>query len=237
MPHREKEKPFEMRKTKTIVITGCSRGLGRAMVRGLEARGHLVCGFARDAGALSSLGDSDRFRVADVSDDGAVKQVAREFIEWFGAPDILVNNAAVINANAPLWKVGAEEFSRLLSINLGGIANTVRWFGPSMMEQGRGGIVTFSSTLGCTTSSDVAPYCATKWGVEGLTRALAQDLPPGMAAVALNPGVIDTDMLRSCLGPAAASHLSPESWAEAAVPFLERLGPEHNGQSLTVPGQ
>ena len=80
-----------------------------------------------------------------------------------------------------------------------------------------------------------APYCATKWGIEGLTAALASELPAGLAAVALNPGIIDTRMLRSSFGDAAGAYPKPEQWASAAVPFLATLGPRHNGQALTVP--
>ncbi len=66
-------------------------------------------------------------------------------------------------------------------------------------------------------------------------KALAAELPRGMVAVPLNPGIIDTDMLRSCFGEAAASYPDPSRWAETAVPFLLSLGPEHNGEPLTVP--
>jgi NAD(P)-dependent dehydrogenase (short-subunit alcohol dehydrogenase family) len=80
----------------------------------------------------------------------------------------------------------------------------------------------------------VAPYCATKWAIEGLTRALAQELPAGLAAIPLNPGIIDTDMLRSCFGGEAGSYPSPNEWAETAVPFLLQLGPKDNGKPLSV---
>ena len=93
----------------------------------------------------------------------------------------------------------------------------------------------FSSGWGRSVSPEVAPYCATKYAIEGLTKALAAELPEGMAAVPLNPGVIDTDMLRSCFGKEAAAYPSPEEWADAAVPFLLRLGPKDNGKSLTAP--
>jgi NAD(P)-dependent dehydrogenase (short-subunit alcohol dehydrogenase family) len=75
-----------------------------------------------------------------------------------------------------------------------------------------------------------------KWAIEGLTKALAQELPPGMAAVPLNPGVIDTDMLRSCWADGAAAYPKAAQWAKAAAPFILKLGPKDNGQSLTVPG-
>jgi NAD(P)-dependent dehydrogenase (short-subunit alcohol dehydrogenase family) len=84
------------------------------------------------------------------------------------------------------------------------------------------------------TAPEVAPYCATKWAVEGLTKALAQELPPGLAAVAVNPGVIDTDMLRTCWGDGAAGFPSADDWARSAVPFLLSLTAAHNGQSLSI---
>jgi NAD(P)-dependent dehydrogenase (short-subunit alcohol dehydrogenase family) len=70
--------------------------------------------------------------------------------------------------------------------------------------------------------------------MEGLTKALAQELPEGMAAVPLSPGIIDTDMLRSCFGGQASGYPDAETWAKTAVPWLLGLGPKDNGRSLTV---
>ena len=93
-----------------------------------------------------------------------------------------------------------------------------------MMEKaGHGVIANFSSYWGQSTAPEVGPYCATKWGVEGLTRSLSQELPSGLAAVAFNPGVINTDMLRSCFGEVASGHESPEEWAKHAVDKLASL--------------
>jgi NAD(P)-dependent dehydrogenase (short-subunit alcohol dehydrogenase family) len=104
-----------------------------------------------------------------------------------------------------------------------------------MEKNDRGVIVTFSSYWGRSTAPEVAPYCAAKWAVEGLTQALSQELPNGLASVAFNPGIIDTDMLRSCFGEAAGSYPSPEEWARTAVPALASLGPKDNGSSITAP--
>jgi NAD(P)-dependent dehydrogenase (short-subunit alcohol dehydrogenase family) len=116
------------------------------------------------------------------------------------------------------------------------VQNVIFSFMSSMIQHGKGVVVNFSSGWGRSTSPEVAPYCATKWGIEGLTAALAQELPAGLAAVALNPGIIDTRMLRSCFGAGAASYPTPEEWAKAAVPYLASLGTRHNGKALTVPG-
>ncbi len=224
-----------------IVLTGASRGLGRALAEGLIAAGHVVLGCARSTVAMVELarrfGPPHRFDTVDVSRDEEVRAWADAVLGEGPAPDYLVNNAALINRNARLWEVPADEFSRVVDVNLKGVANVIRHFVPAMVARGRGVIVNLSSYWGRSAAAEVAPYCATKWAVEGLTAALAEELPPGMAAVALNPGVINTDMLRSCFGDSAAEYLDPVSWARVAVPFLLSLGPEHNGRQLTVPGQ
>src|SRR5205823_8191200 len=139
--------------------------------------------------------------------------------------------------NARLWGVPAEEFSQVIDANIKGTANVIRHFAPAMVSKKKGVIVNFSSTWGRVTSPEVAPYCATKFAVEGLTQALAQELPKGLVAVALNPGVINTDMLRSSFGSGAKAYPTPDDWAKRSVPFILALGPKDNGRSLTVPGE
>lgn len=225
---------------KHVVITGASRGLGRAMAIGFAAEGWTVSGCGTDTAALQllagELGSDHVLQVCDVTDPAAVENFATAVTGRFGSPDLLLNNAATINPNKPLWEVTAAEFTRVIDINLKGVHLVIRAFLPGMIQRGRGVVVNFSSGWGRSTSPEVAPYCATKWGIEGLTAAMAQELPAGLAAVALNPGVIDTRMLRSCLGEGAGSYPTPEEWAKVAVPFLSSLGTRHNGNALTVPG-
>jgi NAD(P)-dependent dehydrogenase (short-subunit alcohol dehydrogenase family) len=158
-----------------------------------------------------------------------------EVMKVSGVPGLLLNNAAVINRPAPLWELNAKELSEVVDINLKGGCHVIRHFVPAMIQEGRGVIVNFSSGWGRSTDRDVAVYCASKWAIEGLTQAMAKELPEGMAAVALNPGIIDTEMLRACFGEGAASYPRAEEWARKAVPFLSLLNARHNGQSLTVP--
>ena len=113
-------------------------------------------------------------------------------------------------------------------------ANVIRHFLPAMLERRSGVIVNFSSGWGRSVSAEVAPYCTTKFAIEGLSKALALELPPGMASVPLNPGVIDTDMLRVAWADGASAYESPSEWAARAVPFILDIGPEHNGRSLSV---
>jgi NAD(P)-dependent dehydrogenase (short-subunit alcohol dehydrogenase family) len=211
------------------------------MVRSFAALGHAIIGCARTAPAISALQKEfpapHSFAVVDVSDAAAVEAWASTVIASHGAPDLLLNNAAVIHLNASFWKVPADCFNRVIDVNVKGLANVLRSFLPAMVKAKRGVIVNFSSGWGRSTSPEVSGYCASKYAVEGLTASLAQELPAGMSAVALNPGVINTEMLQDCFGKEPASHYpSAEDWAKRAVPFLLKIGPKDNGHPLTVPG-
>ena len=226
---------------KIILITGVSRGCGRAMAEEFIRLGHVVLGCGRSAKEIGQLqrqfhGPND-FAVVDVSSDDQVAAWAKRVLQSHAAPDLLLNNAALINRNAPLWRVPTREFSEVIDVNIKGVANVLRHFVPAMIEQGRGVIVNFSSGWGRSTDAEVAPYCATKWAIEGLTQSLAQELPPGMAAVPLNPGIINTDMLQSCFSGGASSYPTPQEWAKTAVPFLLKLNAADNGKQLTAPVQ
>ena len=104
-----------------------------------------------------------------------------------------------------------------------------------MIEHGTGVVVNLSSGWGRSVAAEVASYCASKWAIEGLTQALAADLPPGLAAVPLNPGVINTDLLQSCFGDSAQDFRDADQWAETAVPFLLKIDAADNGKALTAP--
>lgn len=222
-----------------VVITGVSRGLGRALAEAFAAEGHVVHGCARNAAAVAELnarhGAPHGFAAVDVADDAAVAAWAADVHQRLGGPcDLLINNASLINRPAPLWKVGAKEFDSLLAVNVSGMANVLRSFLPPMVAVGRGVIVNISSGWGRSVGAEVAPYCATKWAVEGLTRALAEELPEGMAAIPLNPGVIDTDMLRCAWGGDASQYKKPDEWVRRAAPRILSFGPADNGKPLTV---
>ena len=224
--------------SRTIVLTGCSRGLGRALLDHFLAAGHRVAACARSNEAIAELAarnPTSRFNSVDVRDDAAVAAWAAEVHATWGACDLLINNAALMNRPSPLWKQSAAEIAAVVDVNIVGMVNCIRHFVPAMVERRRGVIVNLSSGWGRSASAEVAPYCATKYAVEGLTQAMAQELPSGMAAVALNPGVIDTDMLRQCWSEAAASHIKPAAWAKRAAPYILALGPRDNGESLSAP--
>ncbi len=221
-----------------IVITGISRGLGRAMTEEFINLGHTVIGCARSKSAVENLtnkyGNSHQFSCVNVADEDSVQKWVRYTLTNYSPPDLLINNAAIINQPAPVWKIDSEEFSQLIDINIKGVANVIRHFVPAMISRGSGIIVNISSGWGRSTSPQVGPYCASKWAIEGLTRALSQELPSGIAAIPLNPGIIHTDMLDICFGEDAKSFTPIESWTKKAVPFLLNLKVQDNGIPLTI---
>ena len=206
--------------------------------RFIEA-GHLVVGCGRNLTSVSQIqhqfGSPHRFDVVDIADDQKVAVWAQSVLASGQAPDLLINNAAIMNRTAPLWEIRPDEFQQIVDINIVGTANVIRHFVPAMIQRGRGTIVNFSSGWGRSTSPDVAPYCATKYAIEGLSQALAQELPEGMVSVALNPGIINTDMLQSCWADGANRFPSPEEWSRLAVPFILKISSRDNGRPQTVP--
>jgi NAD(P)-dependent dehydrogenase (short-subunit alcohol dehydrogenase family) len=174
-----------------VVLTGATRGIGRALAHRLANLGRTVIGCGSSKSGVektsSSLGDPHRFDAVDVAERHEVEDWAQNVFAEMPPPDLLITNADVINRNAPLWEVSAKEFGEVLEINVDGTANVIRAF------------------LSGFHTTEFAPYCASKWPVEGLTRTFAQELPSGLAAAAVSPGVVNTDILRSCWADSAAS--------------------------------
>ena len=179
-------------KHEVIAITGVSAGLGLAMVRWYASRGHTVLGCARSAQKIRQLNDEycdgnkpKQFSVVDVVNEADVKRWSEGVISSFGAPTFLLNNASVINNNAYLWEISAEEFNNVIDINIKGVTNVIRHFVPEMIKVGKGVVVNFSSDWGRTAAVNKAPYCASKWAIEGLSKALALELPEPLTCVPL----------------------------------------------------
>ena len=224
---------------KIIIITGVTRGLGRALSDQYLKMGHTVIGCGRNAEIIKKMSakypTNTDFQALDVSDYESVIIWANRIIKSFGSPDFLLNNAGIMNNNRNLWEISKRNFSDVVDTNIKGIFNTVKGYVPEMINQNRGIIVNFSSGWGRTTSPKVAPYCTSKWAVEGLTKSLAQELPQGLSAVALSPGVIDTDMLRLCWGKSASAHEKPDTWAQRVAPYILKISSKDNGASITTP--
>ncbi len=222
-----------------IVVTGATRGLGRALAKTFGEMGHRVSGCGRSAGAVKALNDeataSASYAAVDVTDEQAVGAWAKTRIEAEGPPDLLINNAGRINRHARLWEVPPEEFRLMWEVNVLGVFYVCRAFLPSMVGRGAGVVVNFSTGAGVRGFPEIAPYCTTKHAVEGFTKSLARELPAGMAAIPFQPGVIRTDMLRGHYGERADDFPEPEVWAKTAAPFLLELSAKENGQSIRLP--
>lgn len=223
---------------RSIVVTGVTRGLGRAACEEFIRAGHRVAGCGRDDESLRDLqgryGEHSFHRV-DVSDDESVGRWTSELADVGFCPDLVLNNAALCHEPQAVWDMTAVEFDRVTQVNLCGAANVMRHWIPPMIQAGVGVMVNFSSGWGRSVSAGMGAYCMTKWGIEGLTQALAEDLPRGLAAVALNPGIIHTAMLSQCFGESASSYEEPAAWAKRAVPHLLGLTARDNGASLSTP--
>src|SRR5262249_5104198 len=130
---------------KGIVLTGVTRGLGRALAERFPDLGHTVFGCGRTADAIvqlrQGLGPPHEFAALDVADDEGVAAWAQRLLAAHGPPDLVLNNAALINANAPLWQVPREEFDRLIDVNIKGVVNVLRHFLPAMVARKQGVIV------------------------------------------------------------------------------------------------
>lgn len=221
-----------------IVITGVTKGLGLALVHEFVQAGHQVFGCGRSAQAIGQLEaryPQAHFAPVDVAQPEQVRGWAEQVLRQSGPPDLLINNASLINQPAPLWQVPPAEFSQVLAVNVEGVVHVLQAFLPAMLPAGHGVIVNISSGWGRRAEAGLAPYCASKFAVEGLTQSLAQELPKGIAAVSLDPGGgINTEMLQACLGSDAARYQSPEAWARKAAPFMLALTAADNGKALTV---
>ncbi|EOY25722.1 NAD(P)-binding Rossmann-fold superfamily protein isoform 2 [Theobroma cacao] len=221
---------------KTVLVTGVSKGLGRALALELSKRGHTVIGCSRAQEKLNSLQSElaapDRHLLlnVDVRSNSSVEELARLVMEKKVVPDII----GTINKNNRIWEVPAEEFDTVIDTNVKGVANVMRHFIPLMIPKRQGIIVNMSSGWGRSGAALVAPYCASKWAIEGLSKAVAKEMPDGFAVVALSPGVINTEMLQSCFGSSASGYQTPEAWSFKAATMILNLTAADNGASLTV---
>ena len=222
-----------------ILITGVSKGLGRVLADTYMAEGHTVIGCGRDPEKILDLrfgcDDKHRFDIVDVAQANKVDVWFETVDASHGVPDLIINNAALMNTPANLWDVPTKAFHQLIDVNVKGVYNVIRAFVPAMVKRGTGVIINLSSGWGRGTSPGVGPYCASKFAIEGLSQAMAQELPDPMACIPLSPGVISTEMLATAWGEEAKQQPSPEEWVKRAAPFILNLGRAENGQSVSVP--
>jgi 3-oxoacyl-[acyl-carrier protein] reductase len=234
------------------VVTGASRGIGRAIALRLAEAGHTVVGTATTpAGAeaigqaLAEAGLKGAGKVLDVADGAAIEAFVKAVTDEFGAPAILVNNAGITRDNL-LMRMKDEEWDAIIQTNLSSVYRLSKAVLRGMTKARFGRIVNITSVVGATGNAGQANYAAAKAGVIGFTKSLAKEVGSRNITVnAVAPGFIDTDMTRSLpeehkkalLGQIPLGRLGEASEIAGAVVFLcSADGGYITGETLHVNG-
>jgi NAD(P)-dependent dehydrogenase (short-subunit alcohol dehydrogenase family) len=213
---------------KVAIVTGASRGIGRAIAVRMAGAGARVGLMARSGDQLAALaaelGGPARaaWAVCDVSDSAQVNAAAAALRAALGPADILVNNAGIV-VRAPAFTVDDATWRRMMAVNLDSVFYVSRAFADDLI--GRcGRIINIASIAGRQGTALLASYCASKHGVVGLTRALAEELRSARVAVnAICPGSVDTDMLKEG-HPGGTPNMTADDIARTAM-FLAADAP------------
>jgi 3-oxoacyl-[acyl-carrier protein] reductase len=185
------------------VVTGASRGIGRAIALALARRGLDIALFGRLSAALDetreacrTLGVNAAPFSCDLSSRDEIRGACHALVEELGAPRVVVNNAAVIQRGARIHEARIEDWDRVMSVNVRGPFLVMRALLPAMLASRRGRFIQIASISATLGSPGAASYAASKWAVVGLTKSLAEELRgTGLQSIAILPGSVDTDML------------------------------------------
>ena len=183
---------------KVALVTGGGSGIGKAIAKALLAEGCKVIINGRNEEKLnqakSELGANVESIVCDVTDEGQVENTFNGIISNYGSLDILINNAGMA-AKAKAHELKYETWKKVINVNLNGAFLCAREAMKSMIKQKSGRIINIGSISGQMSRPENAPYTASKFGLEGLTRALALDgREHGIAVSILHPGNVGTDI-------------------------------------------
>ena len=222
--------------TKVWLITGSTRGLGRALAEAVLVAGHKVVATGRDPGQLKDLvtryGDRARAVTLDVTSERAVIGAVAEAIKAFGRLDVVANNAGYGDL-CPIEDMSMAEFRAQMETNLFGVVHVTKAALPFMREQGSGHILQFSSVGGRIGPIGRAAYAAAKWGVEGFSEVLSREVGPlGVKVTLIEPGGFRTDFAGSST---AIREGRPEY--DATVGKIARFQRDFNGKQPGDPAK
>ena len=222
------------------VVTGGGRGIGRAVALGLARRGFDVALLGRTfasvettASEVIAVGRRALPLRCDVARSEEVAAAREAIVRALGAPRVVVNNAGILRS-ASVTAMGEEDWDAVLDVNLKGTFLVTRAFLPSMLESGEGRFVAMASISGALGTPRLSAYCASKWGVVGFTKALAEELRgTGVQAMCVMPGSVDTEMLKES---GFAPQMTPEHVAGVVVYAALDAPPAMNGSAIEVFG-
>lgn len=235
---------------KVAVVTGGTRGIGRAIAEGLANAGARVAVIGRDAERAATAaealpGAGHAGFACDVADEAAVEQLIRDVEAQLGPVEILINNAGITEDNL-LVRISSDAWDRVLDTNLKSAFLMIRTCAKGMMRRRSGRIINITSVVGLTGNKGQANYAASKAGLIGLTKAVAKELASrSVLCNAIAPGFIETDMTaalgeearNALLGQIAVGRLGKPEEIAAAVRFLAGPGASYiTGQVLVVDG-
>jgi NAD(P)-dependent dehydrogenase (short-subunit alcohol dehydrogenase family) len=226
--HQDSSKKGRPKMSKTWLITGSSRGLGRALAEAVLAQGHRLIATARKPEQLADLveryGDRVRAVALDVTDESAARAAVQAAVDAFGSLDVLVNNAGYGDL-APIEDTTLEDFRAQIETNLFGVINVTKAALPVMRSQGSGHIIQLASVGGRVGPIGRGAYAAAKFGVEGFSEVLAKEAGPlGIKVTILEPGGFRTDFA------GASTSISDGNPAYAAtVGAVARFQREYDG--------
>ncbi len=229
---------MKLDEAKVALVTGASRGIGRALVTALAARGVRVIATARDRAKLDDLeklaNKHDR-RVCVMEGDIALAETAKRLvhasISTFGGLDIVINNAGLINQPAPIERVSHDEWRSIVDVNILGVTSVCREAIGALRQRAGGIIVNLSSYWGHVGEAEFGPYCASKFAVEGLSQSLAKEVKKDqIIVVAVRPGMVVTDMLEIATRGNTEGHKSAELCSQQLLKLLEKLTLHDSGR-------
>jgi 3-oxoacyl-[acyl-carrier protein] reductase len=226
------------------IVTGAGRGIGAAIARGLANLGAtaVVCGRTRaeiesTAKSIVQAGGKAEAIICDVTSLQSVEAAAKQVESSFGRADILVNNAGIGGFGGPLHQLSPDGWDRILNTNLRGVYYAVRAFAPLMIRARAGHIVNISSLAGKNALPNGAAYAASKWGLNGLSYSLAEELRSHNIRVAvICPGSTNTD-LSPHAGKDPAKMLQPEDVAHAVTMLVTQAPQSFISEVLMRPTQ